>query len=44
MVAGSTKRLTSRFYQVKTGHCLSQQYLHWTKDRAIPQRWFFFFV
>jgi len=27
-VAGSTKRLASRFYQVKTGHCLTKQYLH----------------
>jgi len=32
MVAGSTKRLASRFYQVKTGHCLSGQYLNWTKN------------
>jgi len=32
-VAGSTKRLTSRFYQIKAGHCLSRQYLHWTKNR-----------
>jgi len=34
--AGSTKRLASRFYQIKTGHCLSGQYLHWTKNRATP--------
>ena len=27
-VAGSTKRLASRFYQLKTGHCLSGQYLN----------------
>jgi hypothetical protein len=27
-VAGSTKRLASRFYQQKTGHYLSGQYLH----------------
>ena len=38
-VAGSTKRLTSRFYQIKTGHCLTGQYLHWTKNRATPQCW-----
>ena len=31
-VAGSTKRLASRFYQVKTGHCLSGQYIYWTKN------------
>jgi len=39
MVAGSTKRLASRFYQTKTGPCLSGQYLHWTKNLATPQRW-----
>jgi len=38
-VAGSTKRLTSRCYQVKTGHCLTGQYLHWTKNRRTPQCW-----
>ena len=26
-VAGSSKRLASWFYQLKTGHCLSGQYL-----------------
>jgi len=26
-VTGSNKRLASRFYQIKTGHCLSGQYL-----------------
>jgi hypothetical protein len=38
-VAGSTKRLASRFYQIKTGHCLSGQYLHWAKNRPTPQCW-----
>jgi len=38
-VAGSTKRLASGFYQLKTGHCLTGQYLHWTKNRATPQCW-----
>ena len=39
-VAGSTKRLASLFYQLKTGHCLSGQYLHWTKNRTTRQcRW-----
>jgi len=38
-VAGSTKRLASRFYQLKTGHCLTGQYLHWTKRRPTPQCW-----
>ena len=27
-VAGSTKRLASRFYQIRTGHCLTGQYLN----------------
>jgi len=36
-VAGSTKRLASRFYQIKTGHCLSGQYLNWKKNRPTPQ-------
>jgi len=27
-VAGSTKRLASRFYQLKMGHCLTGEYLH----------------
>ena len=38
-VAGSTKRLASRFYQLKTGHCLTGQYLNWTKKRPTPQCW-----
>ena len=38
-VAGSTKRLASRFYQIKTGHCLTGQYLNWTKSRSTPQCW-----
>jgi len=36
-VAGRTKRLASRFYRIKTGHCLFGQYLNWTKNRPIPQ-------
>jgi len=32
-VAGSTKGVASRLYRMKTGHCLSGQYLHWTKSR-----------
>ena len=35
-VAGSTKRLASRFYQLKTGHCLTGQYL--TGRRIEPPR------
>ena len=38
-VAGSTKRLASWFYQLKTGHCLTGQYLNWTKSCPIPQCW-----
>ena len=29
-VAQTNKRLASRFYQLKTGHCLTGQYLAWT--------------
>ena len=32
-VAGGSKRLASTFHQLKTGHCLSRQYLQWTKNR-----------
>jgi len=38
-VAGSTKRLASRFYQTKTGYYLSGQYFNWTKNRHTPQCW-----
>ena len=38
-VPGSTKRLASRFYQLKTGHCLTGQHLNWTKSRPTPQCW-----
>jgi len=38
-VARSTKRLSSRFYQIKMGHCLSGQYLSWTKNRPTPPCW-----
>ena len=33
MVAGSIKSLASRFYHLKTGRCLTVQYLNWTKSR-----------
>ena len=39
MVTGSTKRLASRFYQLKTGYCRTGQYLHWAKNRPDPQCW-----
>jgi hypothetical protein len=32
-VAGAPKRLAARWYQLKTGHCLTGQYLEWTKNR-----------
>jgi len=38
-VANSSKRIASRFYQLKTGHCLTGQYLNWTKNRPTPQCW-----
>jgi len=39
VVAGSAKRHASKFYQLKTGHCLTGQYLNWTKSRPTPQCW-----
>jgi hypothetical protein len=39
VVAGSSKRLASRFYQLKTGHCLTGQYLHRTKSRPTTECW-----
>ena len=39
MVVGSSKRLASRFYQLKTGHCLTGQYLNWKKGRSTAQCW-----
>jgi len=38
-VAGSAKRLASRFYQLKMGHCLTGEYLHWSKSRSTPRCW-----
>jgi len=38
-VANSSKRIATRFYQLKTGHCLTGQYLNWTKNRPTPQCW-----
>jgi hypothetical protein len=39
VVAGSSKRHASRFYQLKTGHCLTGQHLCRTKSRPTPQCW-----
>jgi len=39
VVADSTKRLASRFYQLKTGHARIGQYLHWAKVRPDAQCW-----
>jgi len=38
-VAGSTKRLASRYYQLKTGHARAGQYIHWAKVRPTAQCW-----
>jgi len=38
-VAESNKRLASRFYQLKMGHCRTGQYLHWAKARLTAQCW-----
>jgi len=38
-VAGSSKRLVSRFYQLKTGRCFTGQYLRRTKNRPTAQCW-----
>jgi hypothetical protein len=35
VAAASPKRLAGRFYQLKTGHCLTgRQHLLWTKNRT----------
>jgi len=39
VVADSTKRLASRFNQLKTGHARTGQYLHWAKVRPDAQCW-----
>jgi len=38
-VAKANKRLTSRFYQLKSGHCLTGQYLAWTTRRPYATHW-----
>ena len=38
-VAGSTNGLASRFYQLKTGHSRTGQYLRWAKARTTAQCW-----
>jgi len=39
IVAAAKKRLVSRFYQLKTGHCLTGQYLEWTARRPDTKCW-----
>jgi len=39
MVAGSAKRLAARFYQLKTGHARTGEYLHGAKNRPTAQCW-----
>jgi len=41
VIADSTKRLASRFYQLKTGHARTGQYLHWAKARPTAQCWWY---
>jgi hypothetical protein len=41
VVAGNSKRHASKYYQLKTGHCLAGQYLNRTKSRPTPQCWWF---
>jgi len=38
-VAGSSKKLASRCYQLKTSHCLTGLYLQWTKNHPAAQCW-----
>jgi len=38
-MARAHKRLASRFYQLKTGHCLTGQYLAWTTRRPDATCW-----
>jgi len=38
-VAKAKKRLASRFYQMKAGHCLTGQYLAWTTCRPDATCW-----
>jgi len=35
-VAGSTRRLASRYYQLMSGHCRTGQYLHWARSARPP--------
>ena len=39
VVAGSTKSLASRYYQLKTGAARTGQYPHWAKARPTAQCW-----
>ena len=38
-IAENTKRLASKYYQLKTGHARTGQYLHWAKVRPTAQCW-----
>ena len=39
IVVGANKRLASRLYQLKTGHCLTGQYPQWTTRRPDTKCW-----
>jgi hypothetical protein len=41
VVADISKRHISRFYQLKTDHYLTGQYLAWRKRRPTPQCWWY---
>jgi len=41
VVVGRDKRVVLRFYQRKTGHCLTRQYLNWMKSRPTAQCWWY---
>jgi len=38
-VAGSSKRLASRLYQLKADHCLTGQYLKWKGNKPTAKCW-----
>ena len=38
-MARANKRLAARFYQLKTGHCLTGQYLAWTTRHPDASCW-----
>ena len=39
MTVAQAKKLAARFYQLKTGHCLTGHYLQWTTRRPDAECW-----